>query len=855
MGFHPFLARAVCPSGEPPGGRIIPSGADKAKVTLEVGQGALDERGALCHGRAGHRPDPGESVMPADEPATNPFPAGLTVVLPMARSAAETAVALERVRAVLKPGAADHEILVMGKDAFPGRADKTEPEQASESRVHWLADEGYGSILRSAARAARFPVIVILDPAVDPDCLDYFIPLAERYPVVWGNRVESDGVLGNRVASWSYNAAGRLLLGTRVRDCGNGLLMIRRSALADLLPTSDGELARAELLARARQVGLAVAEVPIRLAGGVRAGSWPSLRHLPAALGRMLALWWSQVLFGGRSVRSPVRASWLPGLLLVGLAALLLFPELNEPLQDPDEGRQAEIPREMLAHGDWLTPRMLGQPYYEKPPLQYWLTGGAYPVFGVRPWVARLVPALAAWLTVWMVYAWGRRFLGARAAFLGGLGLCLSMGFIIVGRTVVLDSLLSCCVMASWLAAHWAVRGPSLRRTWWRASAVACGLGVLAKGPVAVVLLVGPVAGYTWLTRDAARLRWRDWAAYLGVAVAVAGPWYAFMAATDAEYVNRFLWRANVVRFVEPFDHQHAWWFYLPFLFVAMLPWSLLWAWLAYFLCSRKRRVAVFRTPALGFCSLAAAWSLLFFSLAGCKSPLYIAPAVPPLALLHGVCLEAILFRGVGRRDEFMAYARQLLPRRATYVVLGLSAGCYIATGVLGWEREAIVALETAVTGAALAVWWVVGKRASPRVAWGACAIATLAMVVVAARDLVTGVAGRHSVAAIASIARRWPGSSSCPVVSYGRQWPSASFYLRRDLVVFFERARWRDLVEFVKQYPEVLILVENGGPMEELLSVLPPSLEAHVKLPQRTGQAALVVVQRSGSQRQARQD
>jgi 4-amino-4-deoxy-L-arabinose transferase-like glycosyltransferase len=527
------------------------------------------------------------------------------------------------------------------------------------------------------------------------------------------------------------------------------------------------------------------------------------------------------------------------------LAGLLLFPELNVPLLDPDEGRQAEIPREMLAHDDFLTPRMLGLPYYEKPPLQYWLTAASYTAFGVRPFAARLVPALAAWLTVLLTFAWGRRNLGARAAFLGCLGLCLSLGFLTLGRTVVLDSVLTLCVTAAWFAAHRAVAGPVFRGKWWAAAAAACGLGILAKGPVAVILLAAPVAGFQYLAAPV-RPRLLPWCVFLGIAAAVAGPWYIAMALTEPGYVGQFLWKANVLRFLEPFDHKQPWWYYFPLLFVGTLPWSLLWVWLAYFLSSRSRRLVVLRTPALGFCTLAVVFCVAFFSLSGCKSPLYVAPALPPLALMHGVCLDAILFRRAGLRDRFLGYARQGLPRRATVGVLVLSAACYLVTGVLHWETWPVVLLETTATLAVLAAWWRFGPSASPRLAWGVCAAATLAMVVVSARDLVTGFASRHTVQAIARIARHWPGGTHYPVVSYARQWPSASFYLQRDCVTVFAREQLSFLVSFLKATPQALVLVESGPRLAELRAALPPSLEVQINLPEREGQAALVVVRRA---------
>jgi dolichol-phosphate mannosyltransferase len=783
-------------------------------------------------------------VMQASDPAAAPTQNTVSVVLQASATPAAVLAAVRRVSELLAGVTAGYEILVAGSAGAGEVAEAVREEATRNPHVRWLSCAGpadYARLLHLGSQAARFSLVAVAESSLDLDTLAYLVPLALRYPVVCGYRLERGQPVSRRLCSWGYNALARFLLGTRVRDCGSGLMVFWRSVLNELLPEPDSRFAGAEVLAHTRRLGLAVAEVPVRPAPVPSPG--PRWRHLPGTVAAFLSFWWSRSLFPGRPPSPQQAGAWRFGLPLLLLAALLLFPELNQPLLDPDEGRQAEIPREMLAHADFLTPRMLGKPYYEKPPLQYWLTAVAYSLFGLHPWAARLVPALAAWLTVLLTYSWGRRTLGTRAAFLGGVGLCLSLGFNALGRTVVLDSLLTCCVVASWYAAHSAVSGPAFRWRWWLASAAACGLGVLAKGPIAVVLLGVPLAGYLLLAAGTCRPRLPAWLAYPAVAAAVAAPWYLTMALTDPGYLNQFLWKANVVRFVAAYDHQQPWWYYLPVLFIGTLPWSLLWVWLGYFLASRSRRIVLLRTPALGFCALAVGWCLVFFSLSGCKSPLYVAPALAPLALMHGVCLDAILFRRVGRKDRFMGLARQVWPRRATLVVLLLSAAGYTAGGLLGWEDPAVVAAEVAVSLAAVAAWWRYGRYASPKLAWTACAAATVAMMVVSVRDLVAGFAARHSLEAIACIARRWPGNEGRLVMSYGRQWPSASFYLRRDAVTFVPQQCRAQLVEVLKQQPETLVLVESGALLDALLAALPPNLEAKVTRPAHKGQAALVVV------------
>src|SRR6478736_4135233 len=123
---------------------------------------------------------------------------------------------------------------------------------------------------------------------------------------------------------------------------------------------------------------------------------------------------WSRVLFpASQSVPVGVRLPSL--LLLIVLPALLLYPTLSFRLLEPDEGRYAQIPKEMLARGDWVVPHLQGQPYLDKPPLLYWLVMLSYQAFGVSEAAARLVPALAVHATILGVSLFGRRGLGARS--------------------------------------------------------------------------------------------------------------------------------------------------------------------------------------------------------------------------------------------------------------------------------------------------------------------------------------------------------------------------------------------------------------------------------------------------------
>jgi len=173
-----------------------------------------------------------------------------------------------------------------------------------------------------------------------------------------------------------------------------------------------------------------------------------------------------------------------------------------------------------------------------------------------------------------------------------------------------------------------ALESPTLHRPAWLASAAACGLGILTKGPVALLLAPVPLVLGQRLCGLRGKAGWAAWLGYAGTAAAVAGPWYLAVARTEPAYLQDFLWTHNIRRFLAPLDHQQPLWYYFPAVIVSLLPWTLLlpgvlrWQW------RRRRRPAFFL--------VCLAWCVLFFSASGCKRPAYILPALPPLALLLG---------------------------------------------------------------------------------------------------------------------------------------------------------------------------------------------------------------------------
>jgi 4-amino-4-deoxy-L-arabinose transferase-like glycosyltransferase len=362
----------------------------------------------------------------------------------------------------------------------------------------------------------------------------------------------------------------------------------------------------------------------------------PSRPDLPRSLPAWLPFLWSRVLFlgGTHPHREPCRLSSL--LVLLFVPAVLLYPCLSFHLFEPDESRYAEIPREMLQRGEWVVPYLQSEPYLDKPPLLYWLIEASYAVFGVKIWAARLVPALAVHGCILLVYILGRRSVGERAAFWGALGLGLAPGWISMGRLLLMDSLLTLWTTLALLSAFEAMRGQRLRWGLWLLASLACGLGVLTKGPVAVVLLLPPLWLQHRLTGSGCRIGRRGAAVFLLVLLLVTLPWYVAMSLRIPAFARDFFWEHNVRRFLAPFAHEHGIWFYVPVLLGGLLPGTLLLVPFLRFLLSSDPDCAARRTVELSFLLLAASWCLFFFTLSQCKLPTYIMPAFPPLCLALG---------------------------------------------------------------------------------------------------------------------------------------------------------------------------------------------------------------------------
>ena len=339
-------------------------------------------------------------------------------------------------------------------------------------------------------------------------------------------------------------------------------------------------------------------------------------------------------------------------LACLGCGALLFVWQLGSTgLVDETPPLFAASARAMAETGDWLTPRVNGLPRYDKPPLIYWLMGLGYLVPGqelwnpLGTWAARLPSALAS-IAIMLALAltllrWPQGQTSPRRQQLQALAGALAFGLsplnLLWGRLAVSDALFSALVAATLLLLwHTQARrqGEGAWRGWWQGW-VALGLAVLAKGPVAVVLVGLTMLAFGLLQGDLGR-QWRGLRpiAGLGITAAIALPWYvAELAVEGKPYWDSFFGYHNLQRFTTVVnDHLEPWWFFGPMLVVASLPSTPL---LLLGLGQALRRRAA--APELSLARFASCWLLVvlvFFTAASTKLPSYWIPATPAAALL-----------------------------------------------------------------------------------------------------------------------------------------------------------------------------------------------------------------------------
>ncbi|HEX4963896.1 MAG TPA: phospholipid carrier-dependent glycosyltransferase [Thermoanaerobaculia bacterium] len=411
---------------------------------------------------------------------------------------------------------------------------------------------------------------------------------------------------------------------------------------------------------------------------------------------------------------------------------LLFFGGLGSvPLLDPDEGRYAEIPREMLQRHDFVTPHLDGVLYFEKPPLYYWLNAAASAALPSPEIASRLAGACFGLAGLGLAWLLGSAMGGKRTGLLAAIVLGTAPLYVALARAAIIDMtvtfFLSAALTCFWLAQEREDDGLRTRLLWYGVFAAAA-LATLAKGLIGIVIPGAVAFLFLLFTRRWSVLRRVPWVGGPLLFLAIAAPWHVLAARRNPDFLWFYFVHEHVLRYATAeAERQQPFWFFGAILLVGLLPWSGLFPAAAALLRRAPERLRDRRDrPALVFLLSWAGFVVLFFSASRSKLVPYVLPALPPLAVLAALA--------VAEAEEREGRARRWLR-------LGAVAGALLL-GILAvpflWASLGLVELfsprfspflfafalpAVAMALVAAAVWWRLGATEEGR-AWGLAAMA-----------------------------------------------------------------------------------------------------------------------------------
>jgi len=484
-------------------------------------------------------------------------------------------------------------------------------------------------------------------------------------------------------------------------------------------------------------------------------------------------------------------------LLVLAAVVALGFDLGGYRLLEPDEGRNAEVAREMAASNDYLLPHLDGLPYLDKPVVYFAAAALAMEVIGPTETAARLPAYLFTLATIGIIVLFTRRRWGADAGWLAGLALATMPLVMAYARATIFDSALAFSTTAAILA-FWDER-PIL--AW-----AAIGLGALTKGPVAILVPLAAMVPHALLTGRPLRRLFP----LLGLAAfgLVAVPWFIAVSARIPEFPHYVFVRETLERVTTTKFHRTApLWYYLPILPVAAFPWIVpalarvkhwRWTWLA-------RRT----NPNAADSILLVCWvlgPLAFFTVNQSKLPQYVLPLMPAFAL---AAARLLVREGIGVAWRSYVSLAGLLGVALISLTVWLPAPIALTSAERGAIPSTALALGIALVASGALVWLAV-HRSQPILGATGYALVVMAIPLVSG-PLLAAVGDDRSAATLAQVIRNTqvPGTRVLGIAAFP---PSLPFYLRET--VDLATATGRELTSnFIADYAETFRAVP-GSPL-----------------------------------------
>lgn len=528
-------------------------------------------------------------------------------------------------------------------------------------------------------------------------------------------------------------------------------------------------------------------------------------------------------------------------LVLAVLFGVALFQSLGSiMLIAPDEGRYAEIPREMLETGDFLTPHLNYVKYFEKPPLYYWLTCASFKLFGGNEFAARFFSALSALLAILLAYHVGGIAFGRRAGLLSAMALGTSMGYYVQGRLNNTDMALTLFMSAA-LGFFLAAQHDARRRALYvYLSSICAALAVLTKGPIGIILPCAIIGIYALPRSRRGCLKGLVCPALLFLLVSA--PWFVLVSIRNPEFPKFFFIDMHLKRYAAPDEHFQPFWFFIPVLLGFMFPWSLFFPAAVRSLWEGKSGPGAAARSFLWIWLLAI---LCFFSPSRSKLVTYILPAFPAAALLIGQALS-----------DACAGNSNPIRRQAWVICLLLIVG---AIGISFYPflaaRPRIAPHHCLATGAILLAGGLLGLASMRRgdavkLCLSLCAMSYV-LNIAAPPGALEPLAERKSVKKLALTIKELAPPNGALVGSYGLYNQNLPFYAERRIAVIGMRgelafgSRQGDNSDWFIDYARFFKIWDSGRPVfivirERDVALLSKSVKTPLKVLGREGKSLL---------------
>jgi len=498
---------------------------------------------------------------------------------------------------------------------------------------------------------------------------------------------------------------------------------------------------------------------------------------------------------GSREVSGETWRRALPLLLLLVLAGVLFFARLGSlPLLEPDEGRNAEVAREMLTSGEWIVPHYDGMTYLDKPLVFFVMVALSLKLGGVGEWAARAPSAVMGLFLLTLAWLLARRMFGQSAALRAVVVIATAPLVVVFSRLVIFDMTLAffitLAMVGFWFAQASDFQHPGLDILMF----ASMGFGTLTKGPIGILLPLISIAVY-----EAVRGEWRElkrlrWGLGSGVFLAIVLPWFIIVSARHLDYPRYALLEESLVRFSGGLVHrQGGLLYYVPVYLAGFFPWSIFLLWAAW---SRHRLGRELRRRPFSATLYLLTWSVVtfvLFSLSHSQLPGYFLPAIVPLGILMAKAWDDVSQTGVARAPDWLTagfatlLGAGLVLAACSQLTLFGSARSHLA-GKVHPDVFAMLKPSILYTGLILAALAVVGRNLAARARGKWLSIATLALLALTTPAVLARWIGPLRAYAEVNSSRRLASTilsspdKDLPVYGYYYFRTSLPFYLRRPV-------------------------------------------------------------------------